>query len=464
MVFSFPLFAACISTVPYLTVLAYSRRMNTTPRRDFIMQSVTVAAATAALPSLIKSKAADASDKITLGVIGPGGMGSNLLQSFAGLNDVQIAYVCDPDENRMLQAAASAEKISGRKPATAKDMRRIFDDKSVDAVIIATPDHWHAPATILACEAGKHVYVEKPCSHNVREGRLMVEAARRTNKIVQVGTQSRSTEHVRRAMDLLHNGIIGEVLSAKVWNSQRRSNIGRARPSEPPAHLDYDLWIGPAPMVPYQSNLLPGIWRWWHAFGTGDMGNDGVHDLDIGRWGLGVDQHPTRIAALGGKYFFDDDQQFPDTQTVLFEFEGGKVKGKRQLIFEQRIWSPYVQEGYENGNAFYGTKGMLVLGKSGGWQVFGERNQPGEKMSGHPDGPAHHRNFLECIRSGRKPNADIEIGHLSASLCHLGNIATRIGRTLEFDPSEERIKNDNEAHKLIRREYRSGHWAAPKNV
>jgi predicted dehydrogenase len=291
----------------------------------------------------------------------------------------------------------------------------------------------------------------------------MVDAARRHKRIVQVGTQSRSTEHVMRAMELLRQGAIGDVLVAKAWNSQLRGNIGHAKPSDPPAHLDFDLWVGPAPMVPYQSNLLHGVWRWWFAFGTGDMGNDGVHDLDIARWGLGVEAHPSKIAALGGKYFFDDDQQFPDTQYVTFEYEmaGGK---KKQLVYEHRIWSPYVQEGHENGNAFYGTKGMLILGKHSGWQLFGPRNQPRDKMSGRPDDLAHHRNFLECIRNDRHPNADIEIGHLAATLCHLGNIATRVGRTLRFDPQTELVEGDEEANRLVRRTYRPGHWAVPKEV
>ncbi len=435
--------------------------MNSSNRRTFLKNTTTLAAGAAALGVAPSAHAVGANEKIVIGIIGPGGMGSNLLQSFAAQKDVDIAYVCDVDSKRTSAAVKTAERISGKAPKSEKEMRRIFEDKAVDAVVIATPDHWHAPATILACDAGKHVYVEKPCSHNIREGRLMIDAARRTKRVVQVGTQCRSTEHVSRAIELLHGGAIGEVLVAKVWNSQLRSSIGHAEPSDPPPHLDYDAWIGPAPMVPYQSNLLPSIWRWWHAFGTGDMGNDGVHDLDIARWGLGADTHPSKVAAIGGKYFFDDDQQFPDTQTVIFEYPGGRGK---QLIFEQRIWSPYVQEGHENGNAFYGTKGMLVLGKGGGWQLFGPRNAPGEKMSGKPDGPAHHRNFLECIKNGKAPNADIEIGHLSASLCHLGNIATRVGRVLHFDPKSEQITGDEEANKLIRRTYRKGHWAVPTGV
>ena len=434
-------------------------------RRAFLKQT-TAAAAGATVAGLVPAIGAEgANEKIVIGIIGPGGMGSNLLKSFAAQKGVEIAYVCDVDAQRMAAAAKAAESSTGKAPKMEKDLRRVLEDPAVDAVVIATPDHWHAPATILACDAGKHVYVEKPASHNLREGRLMIEAARRAKRVVQVGTQSRSTEHVQRAMQLLHEGAIGEVLAAKVWNSQLRGSIGREKPAAAPAHLDFDLWVGPAPMVPYQSNLLPSVWRWWHAFGTGDMGNDGVHDLDIGRWGLGVETHPTSIAALGGKYFHDDDQQFPDTQTVIFEYAPDeKTKRKRQLIFEQRIWSPYVQEGHENGNAFYGTKGMLILGKGKGWELFGPRNEPREKGSGSPDGAAHHRNFLECIKSGARPNADIEIGHLSSSLCHLGNIATRVGRVLHFDPKAEQISDDAEANLLVRRAYRDGHWAVPAGV
>ncbi len=376
--------------------------------------------------------------------------------------DTEIAAVCDVDQNRAQAAAKSVDKLKGKSPRVFKDMRHLLEDKSIDAVIIATPDHWHGPATILACEAGKHVYVEKPCAHNIREGRLMIEAARRNKRVVQTGTQSRSAEHNREAMERLRNGAIGEVLVAKAWNSQLRGNIGKAKPQAPPPHLDFDLWLGPAPERPYQSNLLPSSWRWFFDFGCGDMGNDGVHDLDIARWGLGVETHPNRITAMGGKYFFDDDQQFPDTQNVLFEYDN---KGrKQQLIFEQRIWSPYVQEGHENGNAWYGTKGMMILGKHKGWQIFGPRNQPGESMLRSLDPGPHHRNFLDCIRSGKRPNADIEIGHLSAGLCHLGNIATRLARTLQFDPAAEKITGDEEANRLVRRQYREGHWAVPKGV
>ena len=435
-----------------------------TPRRQFIKSSSASISALATVHLTSGLRAASPNDKVSLGIIGPGGMGRNHIGNLNKRKDVHIAFVCDPDSNHQAKAANMVESGTGIKPKQLGDMREMLEVKSVDAVFIATPDHWHAPAAILAAEAGKHVYVEKPCSHNVREGRLMIEAARRNRRVMQVGTQSRSTRHVQRAMELLHNGAIGRVLVAKAWNSQKRSSIGKAKPGAPPAHLDFDTWLGPAPKVSYQSNMLHGIWRWWHAFGTGDMGNDGVHDLDIARWGLGVTTHPSRIAALGGKYFFDDDQQFPDTQNVLFEYEPDTEGGRpRQLIFEQRIWAPYFEQGYENGDAFYGTDGIMLLGKHGGWKLFGPRNKLREQMSGSPDLRAHHDDFFRCIREGSTPNADIEIGHLSSSLCHLGNIATRVGRVLEFDPKREQIVRDDEANALVTRKY-SDHWGRPNGV
>jgi predicted dehydrogenase len=428
-------------------------------RRSFI-EHTTVGAASLAAASF--ASAADEKQAISIGLIGCGGMGTNHLRMLAARKDVRVAYVCDVDANRLASAAKLVEQGGQPAPKGVKDLRSILDDKSIDAVWIATPDHWHSPASILAIAAGKHVYVEKPVSHNIREGRLLIDAARKHNRIVQVGTQSRSTPHVMRAMQLLREGVIGDVLVAKAWNSQKRGTIGRQQPTSPPDYLDFDLWLGPAPERQYQSNLLHSIWRWWYDFGAGDIGNDGVHDIDIARWGLGVAGPPTSVVALGGKYFFDDDQQFPDTQYCAFEWPGdGKVGQKRQLIFEQRIWSPYVQEGYENGNAFYGTKGMLLLGKGYGFQVFGPRNAPGEKVTATVDLAAHHQNFIDCVRSSKRPNADVEEGHLSASLVHLANIACRVGRSLQFDTSSEQIVGDEQANRLVRREYRPNHWATP---
>jgi predicted dehydrogenase len=384
----------------------------------------------------------------------------------AGRKDVRLAYVCDADRKRAEQAAAEVEKVSGKKPQIVQDLRFVLDDDAVDAVTVATPDHWHGPATILACAAGKHVYVEKPCSHNVREGRLMIEAARQHERVVQVGTQARNSKHVRRAMQLIRDGAIGDVLVAKAWNSQRRRDIGHGQPGKPPEHLDYELWLGPAPFVPYHANRLHYNWHWRYAFGTGDMGNDGVHELDLARWGLGVDgQHPESVTASGQKLFFDDDQQFPDTQNVTFDYAPEGDNGRRkQLIFEMRIWTPYRMEGYENGNAFYGTKGFILLGKNDSFRLYGERNKLIEETPA--DGAntentlIHHEDFINCIRNSGRPQADIELGHRSATACHLGNIASRLRRTLFFDGETEQFINDEEANKLLTRNYREGHWAS----
>jgi predicted dehydrogenase len=430
--------------------------MSTPNRREFLTHA---GAATLALAA--PAQAAQANDRITVGVIGCGGMGTSHAKTLAGRKDVTIAYVCDPDSKRAADAAKAVEAGSGKAPTPVPDLRKVLDDKAVDAVWIATCDHWHAPAAILAADAGKHVYVEKPCSHNIREGRLMIEAARRNKRVMQVGTQRRSSEFAQKGVQALRDGAIGEVLVAKVWNSQLRRNIGHGKQAEPPAHLDFDLWTGPAPARPFQSNLLHYNWHWFFDFGTGDMGNDGVHQIDVARWGLGAEGHPTSVAALGGKYFFDDDQQFPDTQYAVFEY--AKDGRKKQLVYEMRIWAPYPQEGEDNGNAFYGTKGMMVLGRAG-WQIFGPRGEPGPSMKGAISLEPHHSNFLACIRSGARPNADIEVNHPSSTLCHLGNLAARLGRSLRFDPDREQVLGDDEANKLVRRSYREGHWAAPKGV
>ena len=281
-----------------------------------------------------KLRAVGANDRLKVGIIGCGSQGRSHIDALEHLKDVEIAYVCDPDSERV---AAAVKKAGAVKPVG--DFRTILDDKSIDAVTIATPDHWHGTAAILAIEAGKHVYVEKPFAHNHREGRLLLDAARKHKRVVQHGTQARSSAGMRSAIQMLRDGVIGKIMAAKAWNIQRRSSIGHAKPSNPPAELDHDMWVGPAEMMPFQSNRYHYKWRWWHNYGCGDMGNDGIHHIDYARWGLGVDTLPTRVAAIGGKYFFDDDQQFPDTQQVVFEYPGdGKVGSKRMLIYEQRLW------------------------------------------------------------------------------------------------------------------------------
>src|SRR5581483_8289026 len=421
-------------------------------RRDFLQ---------AAVAAQLVQRSVAANDMINVALIWIRGQGRHLAGKFAAQPDVNILYLCDVDERVYDRAAKVVAEKKGKQPPLVKDLRRVLDDKSVDAVVIATPDHWHAPATILACNAGKDVYVEKPASHNLREGRLMVEAARRNKRIVQLGTQSRSRPSTQRAIELVRSGKIGKVLMAKAWDVQLRDNIGHKNDTTPPVGVDYDTWVGPAPFLPFNENRFHYTWHWNWNFGTGDMGNDGVHQLDIARWALGVEL-PTRISGMGRKLFFDDDQQTPDTMNITFEFKD------RALAWEMRIWNPYGMEDQENGVAVYGSSGMVHIGRWNrrwGYKVFDDKGRLVMDESQHENDadPAHPRNFLECIRSRQKPNAEIEIGHISSTLCHLGNIVARVGRNLQYDPASETIVNNAEANKLVRRQYRK-HWATPQAV
>lgn len=431
-----------------------------TDRRGFLQQAATGAAAAACSS---RAFAGDANRRLTVGLVGCGGRGMHDAQLFQSMPQVEIAYVCDPDDNRRAAAAKAFNLPSAR---VIGDLRRMLDDKSLDIVLVTTPDHWHAPASLLACEAGKHVYVEKPISHNIREGRWLVQASARNKVLVQHGTQSRSTSMMTEAVKLLRDGVIGNVLVAKCWNIQRRGSIGRGENVAPPAGFDYDTWVGPATMIPYRTNRVHNRWTWWYHFGTGDMGNDGVHDIDYTRWGLGVETHPTRIAALGGKFSHDDDQEFPDTQQVTFEYPGdGKVGNRRLLIYEQRLWSANYPHNVDSGAEFYGTSGQMFLSRRGKIQVLDDKNKP-QDVNVTPrgqDDASHVRNLIDAIREGTPLNADALTGHLSTSLCHLGNIATRLGRSLEFHPAEERFLGDDEANRLIGREYRD-HWGRPKDA
>ena len=434
---------------------------NDAGRREFLKLSAgAVAAAT-----LSHAAAADdsANEKLVIGLIGCGGRGRHDAGLFKKTPNVELAWICDVDEARRQQAARELEIPAAN---VVSDMRRLLDEKSIDAVLIATPDHWHSPAAILACDAGKHVYVEKPISHNVREGRLLVEAAERTGRHVQHGTQSRSTPMMIEAVQLLREAIIGDVMVAKCWNVQRRGALPVGEFTDPPAELDYDSWVGPAPMIPYRTNRVHNRWTMWRHFGAGDMGNDGVHDLDYTRWGLGVDVHPSRISANGGKFFFNDDQEFPDTQQVTFEYPGaGKPGDRRLLIYEQRLWSTNYPHNCDSGAEFYGTKGQMFLSRRGKIEVRSDRNSVIDiDIKPEPQNDAAHvRNFCDAIRTGAKLNADALTGHLSSSLCHLGNIATLVGRSLDFDPQTERIVGDDKANALLRRPYRE-HWGTPRGV
>lgn len=417
-------------------------------------------AASAALGLTQSARAATLfNSKIKVALIGCGGRAGSHRDEFQKLAD--IAWVCDPDKKRL----ADFENATGAKGTT--DMRRILDDKDVQAVVISTPDHWHAPAAIMACEAGKHVYVEKPCSHSFEEGTKLVAAARKNNVVVQHGTQSRSNRLVVDAIQMLKEGAIGEVLMARAWNVQRRRDIGKSTPTSVPEYIDYDTWVGPASFVPYQENRFHYNWHWWHNFGTGDIGNDGAHEIDIARWGLGVDGFPAMATALGGKYYFDDDQQFPDHATCIYEWPGdGKVGHRKQLIFEMRIWSKNYPYNCDCGIEFHGTKGMLMVSKRGKVMLWSEDNKlidnpkPQESVS-LPS--SHQADFLNAIATGTKPSAEIEIGHQSTALIHLANISVRTQTQVLFDSRTQTITNDSTANGMLARTYRQdGHWSVPK--
>ena len=418
-------------------------------RRTFLRHSAFTATALAAVQARALRAADSPAEAVVLGILGTNGRGSALASSFARLGGARVAYVCDVDE-RVLDKGASA--VSGEQsmpPARVTDLRRVFDDRSVDAVVIATPDHWHAPATILACTAGKHVYVEKPASHNPREGELMIAAARKHQRVVQLGTQRRSMPGTIEAIERLRAGEIGRVLFARGWYNAARTTIGHGQPAPVPAGLNWELWQGPAPEREYRDNVVHYNWHWFWQWGTGELGNNGIHSLDICRWGLNVDS-PRRVAASGGKYFFDDDQQTPDTHIVTYDF------GDSAITWEGRNWHRRGFEGTMFGIAFYGDRGSLVFGDINYTVYDPAGKQLAQQSKGFDGHDPHLRNFLACVRSGDRPQADIEIGHKSTLLCHLGNIAYRTGHTLHLDPQTGQVQDDPAATALWSREYRPG--------
>ncbi len=431
-------------------------------RETQLQRGARATAAAAALGSVTAPavQARGANERMVMGLAGCGVRGPQVAEALRTAG-VQIAYACDPDRNR-------AEKAKNRLEAdqATGDLRKILDDPAVDAIVLATPDHWHAPAAVLACQAGKHVYVEKPCSHSIAEGRMMIDAARRANRVMQVGTQTRGTKVFQDAIARVHEGAVGKVLFAKAWVSHRRPDIGKGKPCDPPAELDYDTFVGPVPMFPYQDNLTPYNWHWFYHFGVGEAGNRGVHQLDIATWGLGVATHPSRVTGFGEKLIFDDDQQFPDTQYVTFEYPGdGGVGEKKLLVYEQRIWSRYPQDDYPTGVTFYGDEGYLTMDMHKNWLLYGPKNRLREEGKGYFDTGAHCADFIDAIRNNRRPTADIEIGNRSAVLSHLANIVARTEqRSLAFDPAAETFIDAPDANALVSRDYREGHWAAPNDA
>jgi predicted dehydrogenase len=437
--------------------------MSTHTRRRFF-KDATLGLTAAAIAANTSARAASPSERVRIAVIGCGNQGGNHIKSLSSLKDAQVVYVAEVDQERLARAESDSNGAKG-----VSDFRRALDDPSLDAVTIATPDHWHVPVALLALQAGKHVYIEKPCSQNVREGQLLVAAARKSGKVVAHGTQSRSNPAMRQAMQMLRDGVIGDVLIAKCWNWQMRNDIGRMQPGPVPSGVDYDTWVGPAEWLPFQANRFHYNWHWWHNFGSGDLGNDGIHEFDYALWGLGAETHPSLVSAIGGKYYFDDDQQFPDTMQVTFEYPGdGRVGSRRMLIYEQRLWSTTYPYNVDSGAEYIGTKGKMFISKRGKFEVRGERNRPLDvSLDGVPKSevPQNQQNWIDCIKSGSVPNANVDIAHRTATAAHLGNIAVRLQRSLRFDPQKEQILGDEEANALLTRKYREdGHWGIPAGV
>ncbi len=420
-------------------------------RRLFLKAGTSLFAATAVAQSSRQSsvfaqESASPNETIRIAVMGVNGRGLALAKGFLAAPNVEIVSICDVDSRAAERAAEVVAKAQSRPATVTSDIRRVLDDKSVDALVVAAPNHWHAPATILGCAAGKHVYVEKPCSQTAEEGELAVEAARKHNRVVQMGSQRRSWPAVIEAVNEIHAGKIGEVHYARTWYNNRRGSIGNGKQAEVPQWLDWDLWQGPAPRRPFVDNMVHYNWHWvWH-WGNGELGNNGPHGLDVARWGLDV-TYPNRVSAGGGKYRHSDDQETPDTMMVTYDFPGGKT-----ITWEGLSWSPLGPQDTGFGVSFHGTEGSIIV-RDAGYVLYDIKNKEIDKKSAAAGDKDHLANFLDCIRTGSRPNADIEEGHRSTLLCHLGNIAYRSQSALKLDPANGHILDNADAQKLWGREY-----------
>jgi len=492
-------------------------------RREFLSRSSKAVAGAIVGGSLLSVAPAiganiiGANDRINLAVIGIRSRGMGLIDSFARLENVRIKTLVDIDENLFAERVATIEKNHGYRPGTAFDMRRVFDDKEIDAVIIATPNHWHALATIWACQAGKHVYVEKPCSHNVWEGRQTVAAARKYNRLVQAGFQNRSRKNSLAAMQFLREGKLGKIYMARGLCYKPRNDIGRypdgplaegekfsitvgsnyfepAYTTEYLKNVHYDMWLGPAPVRPFNRNRFHYNWHWHWDYGNGDTGNQGPHQFDLGRWGLNKEEYPVKVKSFGGNFIFNSSQETPNTQTSIFEYadgtifefatrglltnaEGEMTRAEMMLAADGK-WKISRSGAPTIGNLFFGSEGWMQIDSEGNWQTFfGRNNEPGPSSAGiaqdrydpmnlSGSGEIDHcRNFIAALRSGKREelNCDIEVGHLSSALPHLANISFRLGRELRFESRREKFSNDGEANRLLTREYRQP-YMVPENV
>ncbi|NNE93935.1 MAG: Gfo/Idh/MocA family oxidoreductase [Verrucomicrobiales bacterium] len=392
-----------------------------------------------------------ANDKINVACIGVRGRGNSVMHTFAAQEGCAITHICDVRDEVRKARGKEMEKKTGLKPKLVRDYRELLDDDSIDAFMVATPDHWHALLTIEGCRAGKDVYVEKPASHNIVEGKVAVAAARKHGRMVQMGTQIRSAPFLREAREYVASGALGKVISGKAWETARNREVHLAKDSEPPAGIDYNLWLGPSTQRDYNASIVGGAWRWLFDYGTGDLGNDGVHRIDYCRYVMGLDEFPEAISCSGGKFFFEDDQEFPDTQFVNYDYPN------HVLQYEMRLWSKPKLFGQGEGAAIYGENGWVLLNNTS-WKAYdaaGKIVKEGKSSVGQNE---HVRNFLDAVRNRKQDSLNQEIysGHVSSAMCHAGNIAWRTGKKLRFDPKTETF-DDAEANKLLgRSESREG--------
>ncbi len=432
-------------------------------RRQFIKQSTLIGLGALTSAPLFSYRGRP-NDKIIVGVAGVNSRGAFLAQAFAKLPNVEVGYICDVDHNVLDKNTGAVEKISGKKPKGHADIRKMLEEKDLDALVIAMPDHWHAPAALMGVQAGKHVYLEKPCSHNPAEGEMLVQAAQKYGRLIQMGNQRRSFPKVIEAIRLLRQGAIGRVYFAKGWYANSRKPIGAGKAVPPPAHLDFDLWQGPAPRRAYKDNLVHYNWHWFWHWGTGEALNNGTHEIDVMRWGLGVD-YPVKVVSAGGRFAYQDDWETPDTQTITFEFPNNVA-----MLWEGRSCNGLFSEGSSRGVIFYGESGSLVYNGGDDFKIFDLDNKLIKEVKsdfeavegtntvsmGEQLDNLHLGNFLETIRGTAKLTSPITEGHKSTLLPQLGNIAFRTGRALQCNPANGHILRDKQAMKFWAREYEKG--------
>ena len=417
-------------------------------RRAFLKQVSILGTGLLGWSRLAPLRAAGANAGVLLGIIGCNGRGMDHIAGFLSVPNVEIAYVCDVDTRAVEKGVAAVARRQSAKPKGLGDLRKLLSDPAVDAVSIATPDHWHAPAAILACAVGKHVYVEKPGSHNLHESGLLVAAARKHKRFVQMGNQRRSWPWIAEAMASLQSGEIGKVRLARAWYTNDRPSIGQGKVVPVPAWLDWELWQGPAPEQAFRDNIVHYNWHWFWNWGTGEMGNNAVHALDLARWGLRADA-PAQVTCGGGRYHYPDEWETPDTTVAMFDF------GDKAIAWDGQSCDPHGFEGTSFGVGFYGGKGFMTLAGNT-CRVYDLNDKLLREVAGKGDDVLHFANFIGAIREGKALNSEIEEGEKSTRLCHLANIAWRSGEALRLEQGTWKIIGDKKASKFVRRTYRPG--------